>query len=121
MIRAFKDIKDENALDVLAEVIEPISSICTDEKIKDYFEKPMALLASYMIKNHKKEVMQILQAMSGEEYHCNLATLTVDLITLVSDETVQSLFKSSVQSGEQSLELNASGSATENTEGTEAK
>lgn len=117
MIRAFKDIKDENALDVLAEVIEPISSICTDEKIKDYFEKPMALLASYMIKNHKKEVMQILQAMSGEEYHCNLATLTVDLITLVSDETVQSLFKSSVQSGE----LNASGSATENTEETEAK
>lgn len=117
MIRAFKDIKDEDALDVLAEVIEPISSICTDEKIKDYFEKPMALLASYMIKNHKKEVMQILQAMSGEEYHCNLATLTVDLITLVSDETVQSLFKSSVQSGE----LNASGSATENTEETEAK
>ncbi len=117
MIRAFKDIKDEDALDVLAEVIEPISSICTDGKIKDYFEKPMALLASYMIKNHKKEVMQILQAMSGEEYHCNLATLTVDLITLVSDETVQSLFKSSVQSGE----LNASGSATENTEETEAK
>lgn len=117
MIRAFKDIKDENALDVLADVIEPISSICTDEKIKDYFKKPMALLASYMIKNHKKEVMQILQAMSGEEYHCNLATLTVDLITLVSDETVQSLFKSSVQSGE----LNASGSATENTEETEAK
>lgn len=117
MIRAFKDIKDEDALDVLAEVVEPISTICADEAIKKYRDKPIATIVSYMIKNHKKEAMQILTAFSDGEYHCNLATLAFDLFKLFSDETVQSLFKSSVQSGEQ----NASGSVTENTEETEAK
>ena len=118
MIRALKDIKDEDALDVLAGIVEPISAICTDEHIKEYFDKPVAKLVVYTIENHKKEAMQILTAMSDEEeYHCNLATLAIDLITLFTDDTVQSLFKSSVQSVGQ----NASGSATENTEETEAE
>ena len=42
---------------MLAEVVEPISTICADEAIKKYRDKPIATIVSYMIKNHKKEAM----------------------------------------------------------------
>lgn len=113
------DIKDENALDVLAEIIEPLGEILSDEEVKKAWEKSKRLKAiSVAIKNHKESVIYIMAALDGipvEEYKINLLTLPAKIIEIISDPMLTDFFSSQGQK----LEENNSGSAMENTEGKE--
>ena len=110
------EYKDGEALDVLADLIEPTALIFADKDMRDSLHKcsNKAQMASVVIKTHKNEVMRILAAVNGvpaDEYHCNLLTLPRQVMEIMNDEDLMDFFKSWGQTeGE-----NNSGSASENT------
>lgn len=111
------DYKDEAALDLLADLIEPAAEILADPALKAAAEKGKTSKAiSIAIKNHKAAVLAVLAALDGipaEEYHCNVMTLPAKLIEIFNDPEIAQLFSFAGQTEEKNL----SGSHTENTEG----
>lgn len=109
------EYKDDAALDLLADLIEPVTEILSDEAVKKAAEEgKKAKAVSIAIKNHKKEVMAFLAAIDGvpvEEFHCNVLTLPTRLIELFNDPGIVQLFTFAGQTEE----ATASGSRTENT------
>lgn len=110
------DYKDEAALDLLADMIEPAAEIMGDKEVIEAAKgKELAKTASVIIKRHGKAVMRVLAALDGvpvEEYHCNVFSLPAKLVELFSDPDIAQLFNFAGQKEEQT----ASGSHTENTE-----
>ena len=128
------DFKGEEALDVLADIIEPIAMIMADEEIVKLQKEsdkileesngkrklPMIKFVKPAIKNHKKEVLYVLARLenkSVEEYEkeVTLITLPMKVLEVINDEQLKSLFHSQGQI----TPLASSGSATENTEADE--
>ena len=125
------DIKGECTLDVIAEIIEPIINIATDDVAAAMFKReklPEGETAKgfllnrakkslpQLLKNHKSDIISILASIEGTsaaEYSekLNLVKLTKDFIDLMTDEAFTELFISA-QSGD------SSGSVQENTEDT---
>lgn len=121
------EFKDEEALDLLADIIEPVGTILEDKEIAKIYEenksdgfgiKLKLKLVSVMIRNHKHEVIEILAKLNKQdasEFHCNVLTLPKELLSLINDPLMMDFFVSQVQSeGETS-----SAPATEITEETE--
>ena len=122
-------IKGDRVIEVVADIIDPISNIAMDKKASELFNRatlpedtdPKEFLLKrikssvpYLLKEHKADIVAILAAISGESYEEYAAKLTIvkllkDSTELLNDEDFKALFFSA-QSG------NASGSASENTE-----
>lgn len=113
------EIKGEQALDVLADIIEPASEIMTDKAVVDMARSGKKVKAiSSAIKNHKKAIVEILAVLDGkeaDEYEVNVLTLPAKLLEILNDQMVMSLFTSQGQTPGKT----SSGSATENIEGKE--
>lgn len=110
------EFENEQALDILADIIDPISVIMIDKEFVELARsgKPKIILAKVAIKQHKKEIIEIIAAMHGETpetYRFNLVTLTKDLFNFFNDPDLQMVF----QSQGQTMQNESSGSATENT------
>lgn len=110
------EYRDGEALDLLADLIEPVSSILADKDISKLQKNgaSVARIASAAIKGHKDEVLRIMAALDGvpfEEYHCNILTLPKRLIEILNDKDLQDFFSSQGQTEEP----NNSGSASANT------
>lgn len=92
------EFKNEKALDVLAEIIEPITEIVTDEDVKNSIKEKNKIKAiSKAIKNHKKEIIYILAVLDDEPietYEVNLATLPFKIMEILSDEVLNDFFTS---------------------------
>ena len=105
------DFKGEEAIDVLADIIEPLTSIISDKEVQELSKKKNVKPASYikpMLKNHKKEVIEVLARLDRktvEEYSENLSLLTLpmQILELINDPEVQSLFHSQGESKVTSL------------------
>ena len=110
------DYKDEAALDLLAELIEPASEILSDKRIAIILknnEAPMKAV-KIAIKYHKKSVIAILAAMDGvdvSKYHCNVLTLPMKLLDILNDKELMDFFSSQGQMADEST----SGFVTVNT------
>ena len=105
----------EAALDVLADLIEPVGEIMSDKEIGEVFKENRFKAIGIAIKNHKKAVMQILATMDGvpvDEYKCNVFTLPVKILELLNDHDIIQLFTYQGQTGD----AKSSGSASENIE-----
>ena len=92
-MRKLSEIKGEEALDVLAEILVPIVEIANDEEVREGMEKNVAKCVSIALKKHKAEVMDILRAIDGKEPDVDLLTLPVILMEIFSEPAVQSLFR----------------------------
>lgn len=134
------DFKGEEALDVLADIIEPMTYILADEDIQKmkaeeqkrreeairnktpFRSTPLIKYVTPAIKNHKPEIIQILARLNNqtpEEYTADLslATLPLQVLEFINDPEIQKFFTSQSQSPtEQSA---SSGSVMENTEAEE--
>lgn len=92
------EFKNEKALDALAEIIEPITEIVTDEDVKNSIKEKNKIKAiSKAIKNHKKEIIYILAVLDDEPietYEVNLATLPFKIMEILSDEVLNDFFTS---------------------------
>ena len=110
------DYKDERALDLLADIIEPAAEIMGDKEVTEAAKgENMARTVSVILKRHKKAVIAVLAALDGvpvEEYHCNVFSLPAKLLELFNDPDISQLFSFAGQTEEPT----ASGSLTENTE-----
>lgn len=114
------EFKGEDALDLLADIIEPAAEILSDKEIAEIYRSggKKTALVKVAIKNHKKEVIEILAAMDGvpaEEYSCNVLTLPMKLLEILNDKELIQFFTSAVQTGG----ATSSTSPTETTEANE--
>lgn len=96
------EIKGERALDLLVELIDPVTLILADEEIvKMYKSKlPNILLVKKLIADHKKEVLTILALLNEEDpetYEPSLIVLPKMLLDLVNDKELMDLFHSQDQ------------------------
>ena len=115
-MKKLSEYKDEEALDMLADLIDPVVDIFGDKEVANYYRGGVKLKAVQLaIKNHKPAVISmlaILERVPREEYHCNLLTLPKILLTIFNDPDLTAFFD--VQSEKDSKPL--SGSATVNIE-----
>lgn len=113
------DYKGEQALDILADLIEPAAAIMADKEIANFAKsgKPVITLVKPLIKGHKKEVIEIMAVLEGEtpekyKEKVNIFTLPAKLLEILNDEELMSLFTSQGQKTDETT----SGSAMESTE-----
>lgn len=120
-MRKLSEIKNEDALDVLAEILEPVMEIAADQEVKKQAEEKGKLAAAKMVmKNHKESIMIILAALDDEPvetYEVNIIQIPVKILQLLNDKDLMDFFQS------QGLTIfgESSGSATESLEETETK
>lgn len=110
------ELQGEEALDVLADIIEPASEILADSEVASVLKGNGKKLkaAKLILKNHKKAVIEILAAMERtpvDEFQVNLLTLPVKLLELLNDQMLAEAFGLQSQT-----EKPSSGSAMESTE-----
>lgn len=96
-MRKLCEIKGEDGLKVLAEIIDPAVEIFTDEKIKGSLKdsKEYSKAIKIILKNHSKAIITILAALEGvavEEYQPSMLELPARLIELFNDPDLQKLF-----------------------------
>lgn len=114
------EIKGEDALDALAEMMEPAIEIMGDNKIAMCLKSGQNLKAiKFMLQNHKQAVLKIFAILDGEDfatYSPSLLSLPKKLLEIVNDEEIIELFTSQSQNTEEER----FGSATVNIEESEA-
>lgn len=93
------EIKGERALDVLADLIDPVAEILGDREISEALQagKAPAKAIKLALKNHKRAVLDMMAAIDGEDpetYQPSLFVLPKRLLDLLNDPEVQQLFAS---------------------------
>lgn len=92
------DYKNEAALDLLADILEPAATIFADPQFKVVVTSSNRMSAvTYVIKNHKKEIIQILARIEGvspSEYKGTVITMTKQVLDLLNDEELVGFFSS---------------------------
>ena len=95
-MRKLSEIKGEEALDVLAEIIEPAAQIFTDENVKEALKSGSRIKATKIIlKDHKKAILTLMAALEEtpvEEYKPTLLALPALIIEVLNDPELKSLF-----------------------------
>lgn len=106
------DIKGERCFDVIAAIIEPVANIAEDkeataifkrvelpngEDASEFTKKRLIKGVPVLLKSHKSDLIAILAAIKGvdEKIYAeslNLATLTSDVVELLTDKEFMSLF-----------------------------
>lgn len=98
-MRKLSEIHGEEAVDVLAELLDPAFAIMNDKDFRAIFEnnEPMINVARYIVKNYRKEAMHILTVLNGEEYNPSVIGLIKDVALLFEDEELVDFFDSQAQ------------------------
>lgn len=96
-MKKISEIKGEEAIDILAELIDPIGEIAAD---KDFIELARGGertgAVKKALKDHKKSVITILALLDGEDpatYQPSLVSLPMKLLELLNDPDLQLLFE----------------------------
>lgn len=119
-MKKLSDYQGEAAIDLWADLLEPLTVLLGDEGIKNAVRagKPKTEIAKEILKNHKKEASEILLRIDPEPI--NGLNLVLRLVAVITDigknEEIASFFGYAVQANQ---EENAFGSATESTEAKE--
>lgn len=115
-MKKLSEYKDGEALDLLADLIEPAEAIFSDKDVQNANSESMWKAVKVAIKKHKKEVMNIMAILDGvpvEDLHINVLSLPIKVMEVISDKDLVNFF---VLQG-QNMESTSSGSVMENTSG----
>lgn len=88
------DFKDEKALEVVGDLLEPISRIVQDKASAAKRSNGIEF-ARYLLKEHKTDVLEMLAILNDtpvNDYHCNAATVFADVIDMLTDPELMALF-----------------------------
>lgn len=112
------EYKNEDALELLGDIFEPLSDIMNDDAFKELIrtERSKLKVVQYLLQKKAKSIIQILARLDGvpvEQYNKNIVQMTTDLLDMVNDKELVDFFDSQSQTL-----TTPSGSATENTEET---
>lgn len=95
-MRKISDYRDEDALDLLADIMEPAVEIMADDDVRKAFEAGGKLHGvTLAIKGHKESVMRILARLEGvprEEYHCTVFALPAVVLEVLNDQELLGFF-----------------------------
>ena len=109
------EIKNEQAIEVLADMFDPIIEIASDEKVVSAArENNKIQMVKHILKDHSRAIFELMALSDGvpvDEYECDFLTLPVKLLDLFNRPELGFLF----QSQGQKTEDTSFGSATENT------
>lgn len=109
------DYKNEAALELFADMMDPVGRILADEEIKAAFSaQPLdrAGVVKMLMKKRPAEVLEILRLIDGgdsDTWEISFLQIPIKLMELISDPEVIMLFTPQGQNAE----FDASGSATE--------
>ena len=112
------EIENEDAIELLADIIEPTAKIFSDPETMALFKSKTLTrfqIGTKVVKKHKKEVIEIMARMDGIEpskAHYNPVTLIKNLLDIINDKELIDFFQS--QLTEETSD--AFGNAMENTE-----
>ena len=117
-MRKLSEITGEDAMDVLADLIEPLSEFTADETFVSLIRRGKHIPAiQYALKTHKKALIRALAIIEGEnpdEYKPSILKLPAMLLEVFNDPELIALFPSVEP-------VTSSGSVTEITEGEETQ
>lgn len=100
------EIKGENAIDVLADILDPLTEMLADPNVKKVArsKSPTLIKASKILKYQKKAVLEMLAILNQtpvDEFNPSLLELPIMLVDLLNDvsenEELASLFQSQGQ------------------------
>ena len=115
------DFKNEEAIDLLADIIEPTALILGDPETRKVFTEVQkgkitkVRAISKVLKKHPSDIVEILARLEGKEpseYTCNILALPQKVLEILNDKELADFFKSQVQT----MESESSLPAMENTE-----
>lgn len=118
------DFRNEEAIDLLADIIEPSALILGDadtrKAIADVKDGKLTKIKaiSKVLKKHKGHIIEILARLDGkepEDYTCNVLVLPQKVLEILNDKELIDFFTLQVQE----MESESFGLPTENTEGIE--
>ena len=118
------EIRGVDAIDVIADIIDPVTVIMADADIREVItqKKPTLIIAKVVLKKQKKAILEILAYLNNEDpkdFKPSILELPVMLVNLINeieqDEELMSLFHSQPQM----MASVSSGAVTQNTEETE--
>lgn len=95
----FSDYKNEDAIELLVDLIDPLEEIANDEEIKKSMSGDIVpvKIAKVLLKKHPKELLQILARIDGtpvEKYKISAAGIVGKLVSLLNNEDFLSFFTS---------------------------
>lgn len=115
-MKKLSDYKDEQAIELWADLLDPLVEILKDQRIIEAFRsgKPTIILAQEMIKSHANEVSKMLLIVDPTPLNgLNILIRLVEVLNeLTEDPTLSDFFGLSAVVKKQET---SSGSATENT------
>lgn len=99
------DYKNEEALDLLVDLIEPTARIFADRELREASQRGVNKITAIKIaiKNNKASVIEILARLNNvpvSEYECNIATILKDMMDILNDEELTGFFTSQQPKGE---------------------
>lgn len=113
-MKKLSEYKNEDALDLLADIMEPVAYIFADKEFVKKAQENKLSAIKHVMKKHSKNILSIIARLEGvpvEEYKCTIFSLSLAIMNLFNDPELMDFFKS------QGLKINneSSGSAMENT------
>ena len=119
------EIKGEDAIDVIANILDPLTVILSDKEVEKVIKtgKPKLLIAKTLLSRQKKAILEILAYMNNADpktFNPSLIELPVMLVQLIEDVMENEELASLFQSQGQTMASVSSGTVTEATEETEA-
>ena len=112
----YKDINGDEALDVLADLMDPIETIAKDkELVRKLRAKEYKTAIQMALRTYKPEVLTILALLNRENpktYQPNILKIPLMLLEVLNDPDITVLFTSQAQTPEETQ----SGPASENIE-----
>lgn len=92
------DLKGDEALDALADVLEPFAAIFGDKELAEAYRSGKNMTAvKIAVKGHKKEVKELLARVDlqdPETYEISFMTLPLKLLTFFNRPEIRELFPS---------------------------
>lgn len=96
------DYRNEDALDLLADLLDPVSEIMTDKALQTIAAKGDKMeIAKYVLKNKQPQVVQILARMDNKpvkEYNATITEMFKQLLDVLNDKVMIDFFASQAQS-----------------------
>lgn len=97
-MRKLSEIKGEEALDVLAEILVPITTIVNDEEVREGFNENVANCVSVALKKYKTEIIEIFAVIDGKPVEemveeIDILSLPAYIVEALNEPAIQSLFR----------------------------
>ena len=102
-MKKISEFKNEEAVDLLADIIDPCTIIVNDEEIRNEFTNNKMSAIKLGLKRYKKEVIQILARLEDvpvEEYECTPVTIITKFVELFNDEEFNDFLSSLAETEE---------------------